>query len=239
MATGEEGIQAAGAAGAGAAAGDEATGGRPPGTAAAGAGNAPGGDAAENLSFIRGVMGRTQNQTRRQTIVTGLWWFALSVLATGGTWLLIASGRGTGLSISGVWLAHNVLGWAGTLIMLRGSGVLSANGRKILETWAVATVAVWAVVTSSILAKAIPPWTIFPMIQLVNGLVTACGGIILRNGVWVGAGVVLIALTPVVMGVLPPLAAYFGAGILIMATYAVIGMVDGIRAGIRRAESGQ
>jgi hypothetical protein len=157
---------------------------------------------AETLSFVQRVMDRT----RRQVDEGGwwlIWWGGLTgvaILATLAlTYVADLSGPATGWATMAIWIAHNLIGWTGTLLAVRASGVVSVVDRQTLACWAAITLAIWGLLILGPWVGAVAPWATILVVQTLLGLGLVFTGILMQRWWPAGLGLAAIATVPVLM----------------------------------------
>ncbi len=193
-------------------------------------------EAAEALSFVRGVMDRTQQKAEDGGGVM-IWWGVLTALAVAATWGVALLGWSSGPIMWGIWIGHNVLGWAGTLWAVRRSGALSPVGRQDLATFAVFTVAIWCFMVGAFWSGAVKGWALFTMAQLLIGMVMAFSAILERKASLAVIGLVLIVTVPVLL-MASPKWAWIGSSVLCTGAMLVGGVIAALIWRKRRAAQG-
>jgi len=180
-------------------------------------------EAAGALQFISRVMARTREQMGEYAAI-GIWWGTLTVLAILASLLLGFSGYSTGGRLTALWVAHNVIGWSATLVILGRAGGVSPTVRQVCWVWAGTTLALWVVIWAALWTEAIAPWALWTMIQLLIGLALVSTGTIETEKLVVGAGLLFVASVPVILAF--PGSAAFASAILMGSIYALFGLVS-------------
>lgn len=183
-------------------------------------------EAAGALQFISRVMARTQ-QRLGEFAAIGICWGGLAVLAIAVNVLLSWSGHATTGRLTALWVAHNVIGWSATLVIVGRSRATSSTVRQFLAVWAVATLALWVVVAATIWYEAIAGWAFWTMIQLVVGLALVSTGLIESERLVIGAGLLFVGSVPVILAF--PRSAAFASAILMGSVYALFGLVSWVQ----------
>jgi hypothetical protein len=194
-------------------------------------------DPAETLSFVRRVMARTQQRVEDGGGVL-IWWGGLTALAVAATWGIAFLGWPSAPSVWGVWIGHNLLGWAGTLWAVRRSGTLSPVGRQDLATFAVFTVAIWCFMVGAVGSGAVEGWAVFTMVQLLIGMVLAFSAILEHKAGLAVIGLVLIVTVPALL-IAAPKWAWIGSSVLCTAAMLAGGAIAALTWRKRRAARGQ
>lgn len=195
------------------------------------------GGPAETLSFVRGVMARTQQRVEDGGGIM-IWWGGLTALAVAATWGVAFLGWPSAPTVWGIWIGHNLLGWAGTLWAVRRSGALSPVARQDLATFAVFTVAIWCFMVGALGSGAVEGWALFTMVQLLIGLVMAFSAILEHKTSLGIMGLVLIVTVPALL-IASPKWAWIGSSVLCTAAMLVGGVIATLIWRKRRAAQGR
>jgi len=193
-------------------------------------------EAAETLSFVQRVMDRTQQKAEDGGGVM-IWFGVLTALAVAATWGVALLGWSSWSTMWGIWIGHNVLGWAGTLWSVRRSGALSPVGRQDMATFAVFTVAIWCFMVGALGSGAVEGWALFTLAQLLFGMVMAFSAILERKVSLAVIGLVLIVTAPVLLMAAPKWA-WIGSSVLCTGAMLVGGVVAALIWRKRRAAQG-
>ena len=182
-------------------------------------------EAAGALHFIRRVMTHTQERLGGYAAI-GVWWGTGSCLALAAHFLLCYFGYATTARLTALWVAHNVIGWSATLVILGRAGVVGPTVRQECGMWAAANLVLWVLVYATVWAEAVSGWVFWTMLQLFIGFALACAGIIGREKLTIGAGLLLVGLVPLVLAF--PRSAMVTSALLMGTLYAVLGVLGWI-----------
>lgn len=180
-------------------------------------------EAAGALQFISRVMARTQERLGDFAAI-GIWWGTLTVLAILASLLLGFSGHSTTGRLTALWVAHNVIGWSATLIIVGRAGGMSPTVHQVCWVWAATNAALWVVIWAALWTEALAPWALWTMIQLLIGLALLSTGLIERERLVIGAGLLFVGSVPVILAF--PRSAALASAILMGSVYALFGLVS-------------
>jgi hypothetical protein len=120
-------------------------------------------------------------------------------------------------------VAHNVIGWSATLVIVGRAGGVTRTAYKTCWVWAATTLAIWVVVWTAAWAEAVADWAFWTLIQLVVGLALVSTGLIEGGKLPVGAGLLFVGLVPVILAF--PTSATVASGILMGTVYGAFGIL--------------
>ena len=120
-------------------------------------------------------------------------------------------------------MAHNVIGWSATLVIVGRAGGVTRTAYKTCWVWAATTLAIWVVVWTAAWAEAVADWACWTLIQLVVGLALVATGLIEGGKLSIGAGLLFVGLVPVILAF--PTSAPVASGILMGTVYGAFGIL--------------
>ena len=155
-------------------------------------------EAAGALRFISAVMARTQERLGDFAAI-GVWWGTVSFLVLATHLLICYFGYATTARLTALWIAHNVIGWSATFVIVGRARGMSPTVRQECGVWAATNLVLWILVYATVWAEAVPGRVFWTMLQLSIGFALVCANIIAKEKLAIAGGLLLVGLVPLAL----------------------------------------